>query len=536
MNRYGLKQRTLGHILEDQARAHQDRVFLRCQGEQVTYGELDKLANRVANSLLRLGVRPGDIVGLLMSNCPQFIYAWFGLAKIGAAAVPINTAYKADLLQYVIDKSDMKMLLISSQFLERIAPLAEGLKKVEQLVVHQDETSQGQSPSADFGLPQLDFSGLLESSPAPPGCEVSFKEPMAIIATSGTTGPSKLVMRSHHQFYFIASHCVRAMQATGDDIFYNCLPLCHGTAHTLALLPALLTGGQFALSERFSATNFWNEIRSYGATVFCSAGTLLAMLYRQPPRPNDSDNPVRVCLSVTSLEPDLHLDFERRFGLKVIEVYGLTEASILTSNWYHDDCPGSCGKALPEFEVKIVDDDDQELPPNAVGEIVARPRVPWITTLGYYGDPGGTWEASSNLWLHTGDLARKDEAGRFYFVGRKKDVIRRRGENVSAFEVESVVDSLPQVLESAAVAVPSELGEDDIKIVVVLKEGQRLAPEEVIAFCEHRLPYFAVPRYVEFKQALPKTTNERVKKYLLREEGVTAHTWDREKAGYKLKR
>jgi len=274
----------------------------------------------------------------------------------------------------------------------------------------------------------------------------------------------------------------------------------------------------------------------YKATAFSAAGTLLTMLHRQPLQPDDADNTIRVIPSASSIDPEVHRDFELRFQVKVIELYGLTEVGIVISNWPDDERPGSCGKALPEYEVKIFDDDDNEVGPNTVGEIVVRPRKPWFTMLGYYNDPEGTLQVYRNLWFHTGDIARCDEDGYFHFVDRKKDAIRRRGENISAFEVERVVNNHPAVLESAAVPVLSELGEDEVKIVVVLKKGVTLRPEELVAFCDERLPYFAVPTYVQFKEALPKTTNERVQKHVLREEGVTSDTWDRDKAGYKLKR
>jgi crotonobetaine/carnitine-CoA ligase len=522
MKDYKLEERTLGSILEDQARANGNAVFLRFRHEQISYHDFNTKVNRVANSLLKLGVSTGDKIAILMPNCPQFMYAWFAVAKIGGIAVPINTAYKWDMLRYALQKCDARVLIIGSQFLEQLLPIEQGLTRLERLIIY-DEGGQHQATRTKFE--HLAYDDLLNSPATRIETEVAFSDPMAIIFTSGTTGPSKAVLRSHHQFYCIASHCVRIMRATSEDILYTCLPLCHGTAHTFTALSALLCGAQFALGERFSASAFWHEVRDYKATAFSAAGTLLTMLHRQPLQPEDADNTIRVIPSASSIDPEVHRDFERRFQVKVIELYGLTEVGIVISNWPDDERPGSCGKALPEYEVKIFDDDDNEVGPNTVGEIVVRPRKPWFTMLGYYNDPEGTLQVYRNLWFHTGDIARCDEDGYFHFVDRKKDAIRRRGENISAFEVERVVNSHPAVLESAAVPVPSELGEDEVKIVVVLKKGVTLRPEELVAFCDERLPYFAVPTYVQFKEALPKTTNERVQKHVLREEGVTSDTW-----------
>lgn len=533
MKDYKLIERTLGSILEDQARTNGDAVYLRFRHEQISYHDFDTNVDRVANSLLKLGVSTGDKVAILMPNCPQFMYTWFALAKIGGIAVPINTAYKWDMLRYALQECDARLLIIGSQFLERLLPIEKGLTKLKRLIVY-DESGQRQAARTKFEC--LAYDDLLNGPATRIETKVRFSDPMAIIFTSGTTGPSKAVLRSHHQFYSIASHCVRVMRATSEDVLYTCLPLCHGTAHTFTALSALLCGAQFVLGERFSASAFWHEVREYKATAFSAAGTLLTMLHRQPPQPDDADNPIRVVPSASSIDLEIHRDFERRFQVEVIELYGLTEAGIVTSNWPDDERPGSCGRALPEYEVKLFDDNDNEVGPNTAGEIVVRPRKPWLTMLGYYNDPESTMQVCRNLWFHTGDIARRDEDGFFYFVDRKKDAIRRRGENISAFEVERVVDSHPAVLESAAVAVPSELGEDEVKIVVVLKEGATVKPEELVAFCDERLPYFAVPSYVQFKESLPKTTNERVQKHVLREEGVTSDTWDRIKSGFKPRR
>jgi crotonobetaine/carnitine-CoA ligase len=289
------------------------------------------------------------------------------------------------------------------------------------------------------------------------------------------------------------------------------------------------------LSDRFSASTFWDEIRKYGATQFNYLGAVMTILAKQEPRENDHDNPVRIAFGA-ACPPDVMKQVEERFRLVCLEGFGMTEIGIVV----HDDInarrAGSCGRVLGEYyEAQLVDDDDMEVGIGEVGEIVVRPKKPYIMMTDYYRMPDKTLETYRNLWFHTGDYAKRDEDGYFYFVDRKKDAIRRRGENISSFEVEKVINAHPQILECAVFAVPSELGEDEVKANVVLKEDQTLPPERLIEFCNERMAHFAVPRYVEFVTELPKTPTNRIEKYRLRELGITENTWDREKADIKIK-
>jgi crotonobetaine/carnitine-CoA ligase len=294
-------------------------------------------------------------------------------------------------------------------------------------------------------------------------------------------------------------------------------------------------GTKVVIYERFSASRFWDYIRKSKATTFNSLGAMANFIYSQPRKEDDGDNPVRVCAAFP-MPAAIYEDFEKRFKLKIVEGYGLTETGNPTYNPYDAPKIGSCGKPTENMEVLIVDDNDFPVPPGVVGEIVARGKVPWTMSLGYYNMPEKTVELIRNHYYHTGDAGYLDEDGYLYFVDRVKDYIRRRGENISSFEVERSVNAHPKVAESAAVGVKSELAEDEVKIVIVLKEGEILGPKELLAFLEPRMPYFAIPRYVEFVESLPKTPTGRVQKNLLREAGITANTWDRERADYKIKR
>jgi len=319
------------------------------------------------------------------------------------------------------------------------------------------------------------------------------------------------------------------MGYTAGDILYTCLPLYHGNAQNLTAMPALLANARLALGRRFSASNFWNDIRRYGATVFNFVGTMIPILYKQEPKENDADNPVRLARG-GGIPPKIWKDFENRFGLTLVETYGTTEGG---SMW---NMPGgkigSIGNPPYFNEALIVDEEDQELPQGKIGELIIRPRDPQEKWVEYYKEPDATQDKIRGGWFRTGDLAYRDEEGWFFFVGRKKDAIRRRGENISAAEVELVIISHPKVLECACFGVPSELGEDDVMACIVSKPGMSLSPQEILSFCEKRMAYFMIPRYVEFVESLPKTPTERIEKYKLKATRPNKNTWDREKSGF----
>jgi crotonobetaine/carnitine-CoA ligase len=531
MKEFPTTERILGRVLEAQAAAHGSRVFLDFKGEmEVSYQQLDEFANRFANGFLGRGISQGKKVAVMLPNCPEYLYCWFGLAKIGAVMVPINTAHKGDLLQYIINQSDAEAIVTDTELLPRLREIERGLTKTKHIIVH--------GWPGDFEPLSMDTSTLAEfvkTSAAPPRVEVRHSDPMTILFTSGTTGPSKGVVMSHHYYYYAAKTIGGGMGDGPNDVLYTCLPLFHVNAQVCTVLAALLFDAQVAMYEHFSASSFWDEIRRSRATAFLALGAMGNILYKATPRPDDADNNVRLAMVVPP--PEDLAGFERRFGLQVVyETFGLTEGIVAPPVIADPRRPGCCGKPAADTEVQIVDDDDNPVGPRQTGEIVMRPREPYTMMSGYYNMPDATLQSFRNLWFHTGDLGYMDEDGYLYFVGRKKEAIRRRGENISAFEVERIVNQHPSVLESAAIAVPSELSEDDVKIVVVLKEGERLDPAELIRFCETRMAYFMVPRYVEFRHELPKTPTQRVEKYKLQAEGNRPNTWDRETAGYRLSR
>ena len=534
MDTYPAYFRTLGQILEEKADACGDQVFLQYEEEMtVTYREANAIANRIANGLIELGVAKGHKVALFLPNSLECLYLWFGISKAGAIDVPINVANKGYFLSHQISDSEANVLIIERGFMDRLQLIEKDVPKLEKVVIWSKTPLSGEMPKLRFECAA--YEDLVAGSSETPQIAINPTDIQTIIYTSGTTGAAKGVMDPHTKIAHSALEYIEAVKAAPSDIFFTCLPLFHANARILCIYPTMLLGAKVVIYEKFSASKFWEQVRKAGATIFNSLGAMAHFIYNQPRKENDADNPVRVCAAFP-MPASIYDDFQTRYDLKVTEGYGLTEVAIITYNLYGQPRKGSCGKETGSFEVRIVDENDFPVPPGTVGEIVARGRMPWVTSLGYWNRPDKTVELARNHFYHTGDGGYLDEDGYMYFVDRMKDYIRRRGENISSFEIERVVNAHPKVVESAAVSVKSELSEDEVKITVVLEDGVKLTPEELLAFCEERMPYFAVPRYVEFVESLPKTPNEKIQKAKLRESGITPDTWDREKVGYQVKR
>lgn len=534
MPEYGQTDRVIGRILEDKARQLPYREVFQFGESAVTFEQLNALSNRVANGFLAMGVRPDDKVALMLANRLEFMLAWFGLAKIGAVCVPINVALKGDGLTWQIDQADCVALVTEPAYVAALEAVAERLPKLRHLVLASERALDAVRLPAWHGVQALHFGALLAYAESAPGVSVDFRQLSTISYTSGTTGRSKGVMISHHYWYDIWAQAVQYARYTEDDVLYTGLPFFHTSAHGTTG-PAILAGAKAVLVERFSASRMFDDCRRWQCTSAKFIGSMLAILMKQPPSALDADNPLRLMVGAAAPR-QIWQAFEKRFQTRLLELYGMTECSGCLVNPYDDRRPGSCGKAINGYEARLVDEDGNEVPTGQPGEIVVRPQRAHLGTTGYYRQPDATLELFRDLWIHTGDLATQDADGYFYYVDRKKQALRRRGENISSFEVEAVIGGHPAVLESCVVGVPSELGEDEVKAVVVLRPGASASARELIAWCESRLAYFAIPRYVAFRSTLPKTPSERVEKYRLRDEGVTPDCWDREQAGVVLAR
>ncbi|MGW1420035.1 AMP-binding protein [Bradyrhizobium manausense] len=526
------RERTLGQILRRKAADNPDKTFVVFKDSRWTYAEFDRWVDRISRGLVKLGATRGSKVAVMLPNCAEFVGVWFACARIGAIEVPVNTNLRGPLLKHVVGHSDSEILVASVEHLGEIGKVVGDLPALASIVLcGEEKVNLPGAPS----LRQMLFTEIEDEDSSPFQHDVEPWEPLAIVFTSGTTGPSKGAVLSHEYFWWFGERSCELRKMTDSEVLYTCLPLFHANAQVLTTMPALLRGQTAVLDAQFTASGFWDRIRSFGATQFNYIGGMIPILMKQPERPEDAENPIRIALGAAAPGNQWEA-FETRFGLRLVECYGQTENCVATVNPLEVTRIGSIGKAEWGYEMRVIDDHGHEVPDGTIGEFVVRPQWPGIMMLGYYKMPEATLEALRNLWFHTGDYGSRDKDGYFYFMDRKKDAIRRRGENISAYEVEVVVNSHAAVIESAVFAVPSDVGEDDVMVTVVLKDGMTPTAAELLQYCEENLAYFALPRYVEFAEELPKTPTYKVEKYKLRQRGVTPATWDREKAGYKLKR
>jgi crotonobetaine/carnitine-CoA ligase len=534
MQEYSQHDRVLSKIIEDKARRFPDHVIFQFRDDPITLEEFDSRINQAANGFLELGVKHGDKVAIMLPNNPEFLYVWFGLNKIGACEVPVNVALKGQGLAYQMVQSDCVALVADLQYLDRLEGVAGELEAIRH-IVYTDSAATGSSLPSWPDFEHLRYAEFSDRSQDSPGVAVHYSDLASILYTSGTTGVSKGVKFSHHYWYDIWAESVRYSRYTEDDVLYTGLPFFHGNAQGITVGPAILADAKAVIVDRFSASRLWDDCRRWECTEANYIGGIIPILLKQEEQENDADNPVRLMVGAAAPQDEWRA-FQERFNTKILEVYGMTECYCCLVSPYDEPRAGACGKTITGWDVRIVDDDDNECPPGSLGEFIARSNKMFVGTTGYYNKPEATLELFENGWIHTGDLGRMDEDGYFFFVDRKKQAIRRRGENISSFEVESVVSSHDAVLESCVVGVPSDVGEEDVKAVVVLKEGQQVSEEELIRWCEPRMAYFAIPRYIAIRSELPKTPSERVEKFKLKKEGITADCWDREEAGIELQR
>ena len=521
------QQRTIGHLLKKRVARYGNREFMRYQERVYGFADIDRESNQVAAGLQKLGVSKGDKVAIILSNRPEYLFSWFGVSKIGAVEVPINTAHMGDLLIYMLNQSDSKVIIVEDTFVERLLPIIKLLPRVEKIIIlGTDKQQLGEKETYTFDQLVSNDGSFIAS-------EVLWSDPFVIMYTSGTTGPSKGALMPHNYALLMGEVCARAAGYSEDDCLYNALPLFHGNAQLLSTMAALVSGARMVLAPKFSASKFWIDIAQYGCTAFNYIGAILPILLSAEPQKNDTENSLRIMFGAGA-PMDMFEKIEQRFGVTLIEGYGMSEIGVPLLNSYLERVPGTCGKRLPGYHLKVVDDDGSEVGVGVPGELLVRADEPYSILLEYYNMPEQTVAAWRDLWFHTGDYLYYDEQEYFHFVDRKKDALRRRGENISSYEVEKIINSHPAVSESAAVAAASDLGEDEVLVCLTLKnDAGSLQPQELITFCEQRMAYFMVPRYLRFLDEMPKTPTQRVQKYQLRQEGITSDTWDREVAGAK---
>jgi crotonobetaine/carnitine-CoA ligase len=517
----------LGPLLDCGNSEHPDRVFALFEnGTSWSYADTWRNTRSWAAGLQELGVKAGDAVSVWLPNRPEILNAWFSANYIGATYAPINTAYRGELLSHVIHNAGAKILIGHSELLPRL--IGADLGQIEQIVCI------GDLPDIDLGVP-INSADILDADPnslqAIP--DVMPWDTMAIIYTSGTTGPSKGVRCSYFHFYNVGILAVGFIK-TDERCFVN-MPLFHiGAAG--GTFGALARHASIGVVDGFSTSKFWDQIRSMNCAVMCGlVGSTVAFLSKREPAADDKDNPLRRVIVAPVNEQVIALAKRHDFGY--FTGYGMTEAPMpLISEVDTTMSGGYCGRPRDGVECRVVDGNDIEVVAGGTGELIVRSDHPWSMNHGYINMPEATVAAWRNGWFHTGDAFRCDEHGNFYFVDRLKDAIRRRGENISSLEVEKAVLEYPQVLDVAAIPVPAEHDEDEVMIVVESQPGTTVDPVALTEFLVVRMAHFMVPRYIRMMPSLPKTPTNKVQKPLLKSEGVTADTWDREAAGIVLKR
>jgi crotonobetaine/carnitine-CoA ligase len=519
---FGVERFAVPSVLDLRADQHPDRVMMNIAGTSITFAQMRDRSRAAANILLARGVQRGDTVALFTGTCPEWVYFWLGATRIGVTTAAVNAANKGEFLVHALRLSKAKVVVTDDDRRPRVDDVAGELDALEYVLVVGDSLGeQLRDASVD----------------APAGSPVAPDDVGVLFFTSGTTGPSKAVATTWHYLFSVAATAASAWEFSAGESLWSAMPLFHLSAAPIVLAP-MLVGGTSVLAAGFRPGEVWDEVRGCGAVGFVGAGAMVSMLWNRPPDARDADLPLRF-ISAAPIGADIYRAIENRYNCRVVSMYGLTEAFPVAVKAVSDEgVPGTSGSVNPAFDVRIVDRDGQDLPVGGVGEIVCRARLPHLMSEGYVSasqGPGIRVDAHPE-WFHTGDLGALDADRNLTYVDRVKDSLRRRGENVSSLEIETTVMQHPGVREAAAVGVPSELGEDDILVLVTVHSDAPLDHAELLDFCAARMPYFCVPRYLEVLDEIPKNILGRIRKDVLRARGLGADVWDREAHGYMLTR
>jgi crotonobetaine/carnitine-CoA ligase len=516
----GEDRSTVTDVLLARASASPDSPFVIEGDSTYTYGDVVTRSRQFAALARSAGLEPGGRLASYLGNRSECFWSWFGTYAAGATYVPLNRGHHGAVLADMLSRSGAKLLVVEDTSVESLPPASE--TGIERLVVI-GEPDEGGARALGYETLAFAESESLEEAPIE---RVHPSFTANLMYTSGTTGRSKAVLVPHNQFCRGGARVVDIAQYVPTDVVHGWAPLFHLGAQQDGVVPTILTGSRYALFPTFSLSSFWEEVRASGATIFGGFSVIIELLWSQPPSEEDAATSLRLGL-IGLIPPRIHRDFEQRFGVRLLEVYGLTEAEPLAIPRPSDNTPvGSCGRPTPDFEVTVVDSHDVPMPAGQHGEIVARPRVADVMMRGYEDDDAATLAAFRNLWFHTGDLGYFDADGYLFYVDRVKHSIRRRGENVSSWEVEAAIRQHPAVADVVVVAVPSPLGEDDIKACIVLSDGAGSVTEaELHTFCRERMARFMVPRYIALLSELPYTETGKARKDdLTTVEGI----WDAE--------
>lgn len=508
-------------FLQCRARENPNHLALKFENQSLTYAEVEARTDKLARAFRDAGVAKGDSVCLMLPNGPEFVLTWFAVARVGAVTVPINTEYKEDRVAKLLNAVDAKVVVSDARFGSSLERALDQVHTVHTVI---EAGSSSDTPGSD-SYRRIRFEDFHPTSDDP--AVLAVVEPgdaFMLVFTSGSTGEAKAVEISHGYAEHFTTELATHVGYSGDDVLFTCFPLFHTDAALLTVLPAIILGGTAAIVERFSASRFWGQVRRLEATAFTAMGAVQGILLSREPQPEERTHHVRVAVA-GAVHSQIRA-FEQRFGIRIAQVYGATEFGLVAFNPEGPAEPGILGRPCEHHEVIVADENDLPVPGGSVGQVLVRPRVPQACMTGYRGDGQETAKAWRNLWYHTGDLAYADETGLLHFVGRSKDVIRRRGRNIPPAEIETALRDIPGISECAAIAVPSELIEDEVKVVLEKREGAEPNVEDIIAIARERLPRYMQPRYIEIVNEIPRTATQKLDKVALRTNWRTETTVD----------
>ncbi len=518
-----------GELLEEKAAIYGDKPYLLYGKQSFSYRQMNANANRLANYLHRLGGGQGKGVAIFMDNSPRVYDVIFGLQKIGMYAVPVNTSLRGDGMLYILNHCDAEFLVIDEAYTDRLERIQDQLTNIRTIIVNPAEEDPGTIPANQHTLDEA-----YQESPSDPGIGYNKDDICIITYTSGTTGLPKGVVyryrKSGIKLFSLISHILWRQ----SDIMYTCMPLFHANALLVTSTSALHVGATVALDKKFSASRFWESIRRYDATTFNTIGAMIPILLKQPEKPTDNQNRGR-CIISAACTPALWQTFEKRYGIRIYETYGSVDGGGKTIMNLGTAPVGSIGKPTMKIRYRLVDDNMNDVADGEPGELIFPAPRKKAAGVGveYYKNEKATSEKQSSDWIRTGDVMRRDKKGYLYFVGRNTESMRIKGENVSAYEVEQILQKHPAILEAAVYAVPSELAEDEIMCSLTLVEGSKITEAELVAYAADNLAKFAVPRYVRIVDEFEKTETHRIKKKPLEAAGVVPGTYDASRKAFR---
>ena len=537
-----LEERTVGRILARQADRLVDKNFIETtSGDCISYRDMHLRSNQFAQGAAAFGIESQEPVLVMLPDTIDYVTVWCGLAKRGAIEVPINLAYRKNILKRLCNDSTAKKIIIDCQYVERLEEIADDLEHLDCVILYAEDQkldSYGTLPPKlaqtyqVAGFEDLFSDISTDFEPAP-----QFSDLVGIMYTSGTTGASKGVSTTHSHSFCYADGAAEIFYLSEEDRFYTAgLPLFHLAGQWGVCFASMIYGATVVLPKGYRNDNFWPDIAEHSCTVVFLLGAIANFLWQQPKLPEDSETPLKkVGMFPVMTE---HKQFRERFGVEISTGYGSTESPCPVIHHFDEPLPNHQCVGFPtgRYDVKILDENDQVCTTGTVGEICTRPRAPWEIMLNYWRQPEYTAKVFRNLWYHTGDAGYQDDEGRLFFVDRLTDSMRRRGENISSMEVEDEVNQHPDVLECAVFPVLAEHSEQEVMVVITPQPDVTIEPEKLIRFLDQRMAYFMIPRYIEFTAAIPKTPTGKMEKYKLRAKGITPSTWDRVAAGIKLSR